>query len=464
MNKYLALLEQAKASVEAANKLLDEAGGQDLPAEKGAEFDRLMAEADGLQKQAERIKLIEARDAELKALKAAAPQPADGEKPVTDDVAFKTVYALRYGDEPEFKQRVMKDLIGHNYRQMIDDQNAAFAKYLRFGDRMLEREEIKLLKQQVFPWAQIEGLIRSGMGINEIKTTMVEAQGSLGGYAVPPNVQAEIAGRLPGLTVVRGNGARVIELTSGTGVDVPIYTGGDARYRGALRGLWGTETQSPTEDNATLGYTTVIAHIYTYKVAMSQSLVEDASNLVYLVQSDITSTAAIDEDEAFLIGDGVGKPLGVLPASGNSLSLTEVNSGNASVLTADGLIGLSDALDVQYDMNAVYVFAKATGTAIRKLKTGDGQYLFDRDLENNKRTLLGSVFARSEAMPAIAANAYPIVRGDFSGYWIVQKAGLTIVRFQDSNTGINKVEYHVRRRVGGRVVEPWKFSTQKVAA
>ena len=51
-----------------------------------------------------------------------------------------------------------------------------------------------------------------------------------------------------------------------------------------------------------------------------------------------------------------------------------------------------------------------------------------------------------------------------AGYWIVQKAGLTIARFQDSYTGINKVEYHVRRRVGGRVVETWRFAVQKTAA
>jgi len=57
-----------------------------------------------------------------------------------------------------------------------------------------------------------------------------------------------------------------------------------------------------------------------------------------------------------------------------------------------------------------------------------------------------------------------VLFGDMAGYWIVQKAGLTIARFQDSYTGINKVEYHVRRRVGGRVVETWRFAVQKTAA
>jgi hypothetical protein len=46
----------------------------------------------------------------------------------------------------------------------------------------------------------------------------------------------------------------------------------------------------------------------------------------------------------------------------------------------------------------------------------------------------------------------------------VERLGLSVVRFQDSNTGINKVEYHIRRRIGGKVVEPWKFAVQKVSA
>jgi HK97 family phage major capsid protein len=408
---------------------------------------------------------VEERDAELQA-KVADAQGSAGARGQgsSEEKTFGPVYAMRYGDESELKQVVMRDLVGPDYRQMIDRQNQAFAKYLRNGDLGLEREEIKLLRTQVFPWEQVEQMVKDGVSISQIKTTMVEAQGSLGGYAVPPNVQAAIISRLPGMTVVRGSGARVVELTSGNAIDVPSYTGGDARYRGALRGLWGTETQAPTEDNATFGQTTVVANVYTYKVSFSQSLVEDAGNLVQLVQSDIADTLAIDEDEAFLIGDGVGKPMGLLPGSANPLSLSTVNSGSGTALTADGLIGLSDGLDVQYMQNAVMVMKKATGTAIRKLKTGDGEYLFDRNLENNKRTLLGYPYKMSEAMPAVAGSAFPILFGDFSGYWIVQKAGLTIARFQDSNTGINKVEYHVRRRVGGRVVETWRFVAQYVSA
>jgi len=463
MNKYLQLVGQAKAKVEAANALLTEFEGKEMPEEKGAEFDKLMKEAEALKAQAERIKLVEERDAELKAAEQAAPKtPAVDAGGKAEGAAFKHVYAMRFGDDGEAKQAVLTDILGKDYRQVLWDQNVAYAKYLRFGTERLDRSEIDLLKTQIFPWFQLEHLLKAGLSVHQIKTTMVEAQGTLGGYAVPPNVQQEIASRLPGLTAVRRGGARVIQLTTGNSVDVPLYSGGTDQYRGALRGAWGAETQTPGEKNATLGLVPLIAQLYTYKVPMSQSLVEDAGNLVDLVTSDITTTAAVDEDIAFLTGDGANKPLGYLPSSGNGLSLTEVNSGHATTLTADGIKGLKRGIASQYRQNGKFIANSDTYAIVEKLKDGSGAYIFG-DLSDTGR-LLNREALESDALPDVAASAYAMLFVDPSGYWIVERAGFTIVRFQDSNTGVNKVEYHVRRRIGGRPVETWKAAVQKVSA
>lgn len=376
--------------------------------------------------------------------------------------SFNAAYVMRFGDEQEAMKGVMTDLVGADYRQMIWDQNRAYAKYLRFGDGELDGSERRLLKTQIFPAGQIAQFLKDGVDVSTLKTTMVEAQGTLGGYAVPPNVQGDIITRLPGLTAVRGGGARVVTLANGNSVEIPRYSGGDAQYVGALRGLWGTEAQSPTEDNATLEMVTVVAGLYTYKVSMSQSLVEDAANLVTLVNNDIATTLAIDEDNAFLVGNGAGKPRGILPVSTNTDSLSEVVSGAAAALTADGIKLLKRGIATQYRGNAVWISNSDTLGDIETAKDGAGQYYFP-DLSDSDM-LLGRRVFESEAMPDVAASAYPLLFGDMSGYWIIERAGLTIIRFQDSNTGINKVEYHVRRRVGGRVAEPWKFAVQKVAA
>lgn len=375
---------------------------------------------------------------------------------------FEMPYLVRFGNESAMQKAVLTDVLGSQYRQRMWDQTAAFMKYLRWGERELDRNDQALLKTQIYPVDGIMKMIKSGFDVGAIKANMVESQGVLGGYAVPPQIQSEILMRLPGLTVVRGNGARVVTLTNTNSTEIIEYTGGDSRYAGNIRGQWGNETQTPGAQNATLGMLTIEANVYTYKVGMSQSLVEDAANLVDIVQTDVANVLAIDEDDAFLVGDGIGKPKGILPGGANGLGLTEQNSLAPAALTANGVKKLKRAVQSQYRANAGFIANSDTYGLVETLVDGTGQYLFD-DLTETDR-LLQKPALESEAMPDVGAGTFPIIFGDLSGYWIVERLGLTIVRFQDSNTGINKVEYHVRRRVGGRVAEPWKFAVQKVSA
>lgn len=374
-------------------------------------------------------------------------------------------YTSRIKDEPDVVKSVYKGILGSSYRDFMIAQERAFAKYIRGGERSLNGDDVKALSTQVFPSSDVLAMVRDGYDTAAIKTTMVEAQGTLGGYAVPPTVQENIIVRLPGLTAVRGNGARVIDLTAGNAIDVPSYTGGTDRYRGNIRGVWGAgEVPTMTEKNATFGTEQLVADLYTYKLSMSQTLVEDARNLIQLIQDDISDVLAIDEDQEFLIGNGIGRPLGILPGSANALSLTEVVSLASSTLTTAGIKNLRRGLATQYRKNAVVIGNSDTFGDIENLTvSGTGSDFAFPQLSVGQE-LMGAKVAESEAMPDVAGSAFPLIYGDLSGYWIVQKAGLTIVRFQDSNTGINKVEYHVRRRVGGRLVEPWKFAVQKVAA
>ena len=377
--------------------------------------------------------------------------------------SFNALYVTRFGDEDDAMKAVMSDMFGNDYRQVVQDQRRAFAKYLRFGEPELDGNARKALRTQIFPPEVIKSMLVNGYDVAEIKATQVEAQGTLGGYAVPPSVQSEIIKRLPGLTAVRGGGARVHTLEKTNSTEMPAYSGGTAQYVGALRGAWGNETATPAEKNFSMVLETVIAHIYTFKVPMSQSLVEDAANLVQLVTEDIATTMSIDEDIAFLTGNGVGKPLGLLPGGANSHSLQEVVSLASATLTAAGVKKLKRGVATQYRKGAIWVGESDTFGAIEVLESGTGSGYVFPDLSEDDMLLKCRVF-ESEAMPTIGAGTFPLLFGQMSGYWIVEKPGLTIVRFQDSNTGINKVEFHVRKRVGGRPVETWKFAVQKVAA
>lgn len=395
------------------------------------------------------------------------PLPFGNEQPTEADKATKSLEALyvtRFGEEDSAKKAILSDVIGEDYRQRIFEQNQAFNKYLRGGEGALSGGERKSLRQQIFPLNEIQRLVREGMDISSIKATQIESQGDLGGFAVPPNFQSEIVSRLPGRTAVRGGGAQVITLANSNSVEIPVYDGGDSRYVGNLRGQWGTETQAPTEQNAKLKLETVTAHVYTYKVPMSMSIVEDASNLVSLVQQDMADTMTIDEDDVFLVGDGVGKPLGILPGGVNGMTLTEVHSGAAAALLASGIKGLKRGVSSQYRQDAVWVGNSDTFGLIEALTVAGGglEYAFP-DLSDTGE-LLGRKAFESEALADVAANTFPLIFAVMRGYVIVERLGMSIERFHDSYTGVNKVEYHLRRRIGGRVNRPWLFAVQHVAA
>jgi len=436
------------------------------------EGNKLKGEAESIKSAIEGMAALDGiQDSAAKAMRPSLPgagngahnQAADQEqKPATGDATMKALYTMRFGDDNAVKTAVLTDLIGSNYQQRIWDQTATFAKYLRGGESNLDREEYKMLKSQIFAFEDISAMIQNGFDVKTIKTTMVEAQGTLGGFAVPTTMQSAILQRLPGMTAIRGGGATVVNLTTGNSTEFMEVTGGNDRYVSGLRGAWGSETQSPTEKNFTIGQKTVNADVYTYKVVMSQSLVEDASNLVTILQNLATSTLAVDEDDAFTVGDGVGKPHGLLPGSANAHGFTEVVTGAAADVTAAGIKSLKRGLPIQYRQTAVFLANSDTYLDIELLVDGNGNYLFP-DLTDTDR-LLNRRAMESESMPDVAANAFPILFGNMAGYAIVERSGMTVARYQDSNTGINTVQYHFRRRVGGRVIEPWQFCVAKVAA
>ena len=389
--------------------------------------------------------------------------PEDEEKTKATKTA-EAAHMLRYSEETSAQKAILTDLIGTNYQQLLYEQNVAFGRYLRGGERILSGAEVKSLRIMYFPIGKVTNLIRDGgFSVGAIKATQVEAIGELGGFAVPPNVQSEIDRRLPGMTAVRGGGARVVQLVNTNSTEIPQYEGNSDRWIGLIRGQWGTETQTPVEKNFKVKMVPVIADIYTYKVPFSRSLVEDAANLVSLVQEDIVTTAAIDEDESDLVGDGAGKPLGILPGGANTLGLKEVVSGAAAALTAVGIKKLKRGVASQYRSSGRFVANGDTYGAIETLTyVANGEFVFE-DLSETEK-LLARPAMESGAMPDIAAGTFPLLFGDMSGYTIVERLGMSIERFMDSYTGINKVEFHVRRRVGGRLEKPWLFAVQKVSA
>jgi len=261
-------------------------------------------------------------------------------------------------------------------------------------------------------------------------------------------------------------------------ISIPVGTGGDDQYTSAVRMKWVDETPTAgqSETNLTFGMENIPIHTVMATTPISRNLLEDAFFDVedYLAWK-YAEAAGIDEDNKFLVGTGGASPLGILPGSDNTLSLTEEDTGHASELTWDGagaavtkcgLIGLVYANASQYLPNAKWLMERATVEWIRKMKNGVGDFYWEPDQQAGQPLmLLGYPVYMQEAMPSIASNAYPILFGDFSGYYIADRVGMTVERYLGGTEAeLNTVKFVMRRRLGGQLVEKYKLATQKVSA
>lgn len=467
MKNSTRLFQKAAEAFSAIDEMEDDVPIEDIQAK--------LAEAKSLQAKAEIAKEAEVAKAALQQpempanLPSGEDNPAAPAEPTAEEKAADAVYVLRYTTPEEEVKAVMNDLYGSDYRQQRVEKNKSFEAYLRTG-----RADPAQEKSYIMTPAEAKSLVEEGRDVQAFKATMVESIGNLGGFVVPGDFSSTIVERLPGLTVMRGRAA--VETTSRDSMTLAKDRGGDTQFTSNVRETFVNETPAATasETNLLWDMEDVPVHTAMASVPISKNLLEDAAfDLVSHLTRKLAEAAAINEDNRFLTGDGVGKPKGILPNSLNGESLTEVTTTDASLLTFDGLIKMTFGIASQYLSNAVWVANRTTYQAIALLRdesggAGTGQYLWRDQYGNNvsgpQRELLGYPVLMQESMPAVAANAFPLIFGDLQAYTILDRIGMTVQRYDDATTAKqNMVEYVMRRRFGGQLLEAYRLAVQKVS-
>jgi HK97 family phage major capsid protein len=393
------------------------------------------------------------------------PGPESGSPPAME--TGKAIYQIRYGSEETAIKAVLVDMHGHDYEAKRLRQYSAFVKYLRQYNVEPGREDQALLREIILSPEYALKAIKTGQDITSLKAVMVEAIDNLGGYVVPVDFQVEVIRRIAGMTVMRGR-ARV-QQTSRDRVEIPKLTGGDDQYTTAVRVTWVAETPTAgtADTNLTWGLEAIPVHDVMAETFLSRNVVEDSAvDLVSELTTAFAEATAIDEDNQFLTGDGVGKPTGILiNGTTPDTGVSTVNSGAAAAVTADGLIDLEYEIPSQYRANCIWITARSSVREFRQLKAGDGHYLWGSpDLTGEPATFDGFPIAEQEIMPAIAASAYPVLFGDPAGYRIVDRIGMTVERYLDASTArINQVLYIMRRRLGGKLTHPERWGVQLIS-
>ena len=300
-------------------------------------------------------------------------------------------------------------------------------------------------------------MMRSKTPMPQVVNALQIGTDSEGGYLVPDEYERTLVEALEEENVFRQL-AKVIRTSSGDRKIPVVATKGTAS--------WIDEEGAYLESDDSFGQVSIGAYKVGTMIKVSEELLNDSVfDLEAYISREFARRIGAKEEEAFFTGDGSGKPLGVLAATGGAE--TGVTAASATAITADELIDLFYSLKAPYRRNAVWVLNDSTIKAIRKLKDNQGQYLWQPSLTAGAPDLLlGKPVRTSAYMPAIAADAKTVAFGDFSYYWIADRLGRSFKRLNELYAATGQVGFLASQRVDGKLVLPEaiKVLAQKAGA
>ena len=284
----------------------------------------------------------------------------------------------------------------------------------------------------------------------EMKSMSV-GEDAQGGYSTLPAVSSAMTKRLWDSSPIRRL-ARIQVMTTGDAWAEPID-------RGESGAEWVVErAERPALTTPQLGFLTIpLCEIYASQPVTQKLLDLSFADVGAWIEAKISDKFARTECEAFLTGDGIAKPDGILSYPINSTAdatrpaneLQFIPSGASTTITVDGLRDCYWGLRAPYRSNATWLMSSATASVLDKLKDGSRQYLWrPATSASEPATLLGRPVEIDEGLPAISAGTYPVLFGDFQrAYIIVERSGLKMLR--DPYTSKPNVVFYAYRRVGG---------------
>ena len=299
--------------------------------------------------------------------------------------------------------------------------------------------------------------MRSKVPMPNVTNALQIGTDSEGGYLVPDEYERTLVEALEEENIFRQM-AKVIKTSSGDRKIPVVASKGTAS--------WIDEEGAYPESDDSFGQVSIGAYKLGTMIKVSEELLNDSVfDLQSYISREFARRIGAKEEEAFFMGDGKGKPLGVLAATGGAE--TGVTAASATAVTADELMDLYYSLKSPYRKKSVWVLNDSTIKAIRKLKDNNGQYLWQPSLTaGTPDMILGRPIKTSAYMPAIAAGAKTIAFGDFSYYWIADRQGRSFKRLNELFAATGQVGFLASQRVDGKMIlaEAVKVLVQKAAS
>ncbi|WCR09588.1 phage major capsid protein [Paracoccus stylophorae] len=300
--------------------------------------------------------------------------------------------------------------------------------------------------------AIVQGDVERKSFINYLSTGSAEskalttASDTANHVLAPEDVSAEFLRNLVEFSPIRA--IADVRSTTSASVVLPKRTAiTNAAWVGETAARTGSE---PTFDQAEIA----VKELATY-VDLSLQLAEDSDNVLPEVTLALAEDFGQKEALSFVHGNTALEPSGFMA----NAEIETVDNGHTAALSPDALIALMYALPTTYRNAGTWVMNGQTLAAIRSMKTSDGNYIWQPSYQAGQpETILGRPVVEAVDMPDIAADAEPVIFGDFKrGYRIYDRLALAMMADPYSVRVNGLMRYHARRRVGAAVVRAAAF-------
>ena len=279
------------------------------------------------------------------------------------------------------------------------------------------------------------GAMRSNF--RNVSNVLQEGVDSDGGYLVPEEYDRRLIDVLEEENIMRRLGTKIV--TSGQH-KINIAASKPAA-------AWIEEGGTLTFGDATFDQIYLDAHKLHVAIKVTEELLYDSAfNLENYIITMFGKALANAEEDAFLNGDGTGKPTGIFAATGGG----NVQNSLTAALKSDDLLDFVYGLKRPYRKNASFIMNDATLASIRKLKDNNGAYIWQPSYQAGEPDrVLGYAVNTSAYAPKNAISF-----GDYSYYNIGDRGTRSFAELRELFAGNGMVGFVAKERVDGKLVLP----------
>ena len=286
-------------------------------------------------------------------------------------------------------------------------------------------------------------------GFIDVHNDLQVGMDSEGGYLVPDEFEKKLISALEEENIFRPLATKI--QTSSGDRKIPVIT-----QKGEA--VWMEEEEAYTLSDDAFGQISLSAYKVGTAIKISEELLNDSVfDLPSYIAKEFARRIGSKEEEAFLIGDGKGKPTGIF---------ANVGGAENGATCAGAAIGFDDMIELFYSLKspyrkkAVWILNEQTVKALRKIKDNTGNYIWQPSVSQGiPDTILNRPYITSVYAPAATAGAKAIAFGDLSYYWIADRQGRSLKRLNELFAMNGQVGFLASQRVDGKLILPEAVKT-----